>query len=85
MAQARTGSLNWYWAQLFNNHLYWITSAGLSTTPAPLLQSPSIPLTDVILLDVTLPPGATATNVFLMLDGATIVSSDWITVTVAGP
>jgi hypothetical protein len=84
-ASTWTGSLDWYEALVLNGQLYWVTPTGLSTIAEPVLQSPPIILTDHALLDVTLPPGTTATSLFFLLEGGTIVSLDWITVTVSNP
>jgi hypothetical protein len=35
-----TTPVGWYWGLIVNGNLYWVTSAGLSTTPAPLVTAP---------------------------------------------
>jgi hypothetical protein len=73
------GELYWFWAFVFADQLYWVTPAGVSTTPAPLLRSPPFGVS-ATLLDVTLAPGSSLTNVFFLWNGA-VVSFDWITAT----
>jgi uncharacterized repeat protein (TIGR02543 family) len=65
-----TGTLSWYWALIYNGSLRWITSTGVSTTPAPLLISPPVTLTDVPLLNLTLPHASSMTNVMFMVGSA---------------
>jgi hypothetical protein len=77
-----TTSLDWYWAILVNGQLFWVTSGGISATPAPLLSAPPVALTNTTLLNVNLGPGTTVTSIFLFLDGASIVAVDWITAAV---
>lgn len=77
-----TGTLDWYWALILNGQIYWVTGSGLSTTPAPLVSSPPIPFTDLTLLNAPFPAGTALTSVFLLLDGGSVVSSDFITAVV---
>jgi hypothetical protein len=76
-----TGTLAWYWAVVYNGTLLWVTPSGASTTPAPLLTSPPITLTDVPLLSLTIPSGTTITNAFFMVGPGGVVASDFITAT----
>jgi hypothetical protein len=81
-----TDSLNWYYGILIQSQVYWVTSSGLSTTPAPLVTMPPIVLQDVTLFDSTLPNGTGLTFLFFLTRSAEIVSLDYITVGVsAGP
>jgi subtilase family serine protease/V8-like Glu-specific endopeptidase len=79
-----TASLDWYYAIIGGGGVFWVTSTGLSTTPAPLLNSPPLVLNDVAILDTTLPPG-TWTFAFFLLNGGSVVSSDFITANVTAP
>ena len=76
-----TAAVDWYWAIILNGQIYWVTSTGLSTTPAPWFNMAPVPLTSVTLLNLTLPPGTSMTNALFMLNGATNVSFDFITAT----
>lgn len=73
-----TSVVNWYWALVYNGTLLWVTSTGVSTTPAPLFTGP-VALTNATLLNITLPPGSSLTNVVFLVNGSTIVSLDSIT------
>ncbi|HEY5907487.1 MAG TPA: CARDB domain-containing protein, partial [Vicinamibacteria bacterium] len=77
-----TASLDWYWAIVVNGSLQWVTSGGLSTVPAPLLSAPPAPVTNLTLLNTNFPVGTSITNVFLLLNGGTTVSSDLVSTTV---
>ena len=77
-----TGTLSWYWALVYNGSLFWVTSSGLSPTPAPFVSSPPVTLTDAPLLNITLPPATTMTNAIFMVNaGGSVVASDFITAT----
>ena len=76
-----TASVDWYWAIILNGQIYWVTAAGLSTSPAPWFNYPPVELSNLQLLNLTLPPGTTMTNALFMLNGATSVSFDFITAT----
>jgi hypothetical protein len=41
-----TAAVDWYWAFVYNGTLYWVTSSGVSTTPASF-HAPAIVLTNV--------------------------------------
>ena len=73
--------VDWYWALYYNGTLYWVTSVGFSTTPAPWFQAPPVTLTNVTLLHFTLPPASSITNIVFMVNGTTTVSLDYITAT----
>jgi hypothetical protein len=74
-------SVDWYWALYYDGILYWVTSAGLSTTLAPWFSAPPTALADATLLDVTLPPARQLTSVVFMVDGTTTVAADYVTAT----
>ena len=79
---AYTASLSWYWALIVNGQLLWVTSTGLSATPAPLAVAPPLALTNVTLLNTTLAKGLSVTSLFFMVDGsAALVAADFITTT----
>jgi len=73
--------VDWYWAILFNGTLNWVTSGGLSTTAAPWFHSPPVTVTNATLLSFTLPPASSATNIVFMVNGTTVVASDFVTAT----
>ena len=74
-------AVDWYWSLSYNGNFYWITSSGLSTTRALWFRAPPAALSDVTLLNFTLPPASQITSVIFMVDGATTVSFDYITAT----
>jgi hypothetical protein len=74
-----TAALDTYWALVVNGSLLWVTSTGVSTIPAPLMHGPAPVWTDLSLINVTLPHGVTLTSAFFMVNGGTVVSSDFIT------
>ena len=67
---------------IVNGNLSWVTSTGLSTTPAPLATAPPATLTGATLLNLTLPTGTTITNVLFLLNGGSVLASDFITASV---
>jgi len=76
-----TAAVDWYWAIIYNGTTLWVTSTGVSTTPAPWFHAPPMTLTNVTLLNLNLPPATSMTNVMFMLNGPTTVSFDFITAT----
>jgi hypothetical protein len=76
-----TASVDWYWAIIYNRQIFWVTSGGLSTIPAPWFNAPPVTVTNFTLLNVNLPAGSTLTNVMFMLNGTTAVAFDFITAT----
>jgi hypothetical protein len=74
-------AVDWYWALYYQGTLYWVTSAGVSTTPAPWFHAPPAVLTNVTLLNFTLPPASSITNVVFMVNGTSLVASDYVTAT----
>ncbi len=77
-----TTSLAWYWSIAVGPTTVWVTSSGISATPAPLITAVPPALTDVTLLNIALPPGTSLTNTFLLVDGVTTIGSDSITTNV---
>lgn len=77
-----TTPLDWYWAIVAGGTVYWVTPGGLSTVPAPLTTAVPGALTNVTLLNLVLPPGTSLTSAFFLVNGATLVSSDVITINV---
>jgi len=80
-AGSYAASVDWYWALSYNGTLYWVTPTGLSTTVARWYSAPPVAISNAILLNLTLPPASSITNVIFMVNGATLVSSDYITAT----
>ena len=76
-----TTAVDWYWAIYFNGTLYWVTSGGVSTTRAPWFNAPPTALSNVTLINFNLPPASSITNILFMMNGSTVVSSDFITAT----
>lgn len=77
-----TATLDAYWAMVVNGTLYWITSTGVSTTPAPFMHAPPPVWTNLSLVNTTLPHGVSVTAAYFLINGSTVVSSDFITATV---
>ena len=76
-----SASVDWYWAIILNGQVYWVTSGGISPVPAPWFGSPPVVLNGFTLLNLTLPPTTTLTNVVFMLNGGSVVASDFVTAT----
>jgi len=76
-----TSAVDWYWVLFFNNTLFWVTSNGISTTPAPWFHAPPLAVNNATLLDFTLPPATSITSFVLMVDGTRLVSFDNIMAT----
>jgi CARDB len=74
-----TGTLDSYWALIVNGSLFWITPSGASTIPAPFMHGPAPVWTDFSLINVALPHGVTITSAYFILNGGSVVSSDFIT------
>jgi hypothetical protein len=70
-------SLDHYYFWWVGGTFYWFTSAGPSTTPAPLATTAPIDLTEFELFNGSLPADVWAFG-WLMLDGASVVDSDFI-------
>lgn len=80
-----TGPLDWYWAiYLPDGTLAWITSSGVSTTPAPLFNAPPFPATDLPLIDATLPAGVYVFYFFGLDPGGNLAGFDYIVAAVTG-
>lgn len=75
-----TDPVEWYWAVILNGSVYWITSQGVASAPAPLVTQVPTTLPDVTLFEWNLPPGTTLTNVLFMRAPFGVIASDWITV-----
>jgi hypothetical protein len=81
-ASAYTGTLSWYWGLVVNSQLVWVTSTGLSATPAPLVVAPPVAIASATLLNVTLPPATTLASFFFLVDtGGAVVALDAIEAT----
>lgn len=79
---AYTSSAQWYWAIVYGGVTYWVTAGGVTTVPAPLVTAAPVALTDLELLNLTLPSGDW-TFVFFLFDGTNVLAVDWITASVA--
>jgi len=78
-ASSFTAPVSWFWGLVVNNQLLWVTPAGLSTTPGPLLVAPPVAISNATLLNVTLPPGGQVTTFFALVDGTgSVVAFDAI-------
>ena len=73
------GTLDWYWALIVNGSLFWITPSGVSTIPAPFMHGPAPVWTDFSLINIALPHGVTLTSAYFILNGGSVVASDFIT------
>lgn len=80
-ASVVTTPVDWYWALVVNGSVMWVTPGGLSTTPAPVTTAVPSPLTNLTLLNITLPAGTTLTSALFLVQGSTVLSSDLITTT----
>jgi hypothetical protein len=80
-ASSYPNAVDWYWAFVFNGSVSWVTSTGVSTTPAPLFHALPAAVSNATLLNLTLPPASTLSNIFFMVDGTTLVASDFVTAT----
>jgi hypothetical protein len=80
-----TTPVDWYWALILNGSLFWVTPGGLSTTPSPLITAVPGPLTNATLLNLTLPMGTSITNALFLLNGGSVLASDFITANVVAP
>jgi CARDB/Cep192 domain 4/Bacterial pre-peptidase C-terminal domain len=77
-----TTPADWYWAIVSGSTVLWVTPGGISTTPGKLVTAVPGTLTNVPLLDITLPSGTSLTNVFFLQSGTTTLSLDSITTNV---
>jgi hypothetical protein len=78
-ASAYTAPLSWYWGLVINNQLAWITAAGVSATPAPLLVAPPVAIANATLLNITLPPHTTFTSLFILVGDGAPPLADYVT------
>jgi hypothetical protein len=82
IAGGSTDPMGWFYGIVIGGSLFWVTSTGLSTTPAPILTAPPQNLDDVAIFDFVLPSGTQISFVFALVDGAAVVASDVITAVV---
>jgi hypothetical protein len=80
-----TSSVDWYYALIAGGVSYWITPGGVSTTPAPLLVSPPVPLTDHTLFEVDWPAGTQVTVILLLITPTEAMAHDYVRINVTGP
>jgi hypothetical protein len=81
-ASTWTTPLDWYWALVINGTVNWVTPAGLTTVPTPLTTAVPPPISNGTLANLTLPAGSSLTSALFMLNGSSVVASDFITATV---
>jgi hypothetical protein len=74
-------ALDHYYFWWVGGTFYWLTSAGVSKTPAPLVTTAPLDLTEVELFRGFLRPGVLVVG-WVMVDGASVVDSDAIAVLV---
>jgi hypothetical protein len=77
--------VDWYYALIAGGVSYWITPGGVSTTPAPLLVSPPVPLTDHTLFEVDWPAGTQVTVILLLITPTEAMAHDYVRINVTGP
>jgi hypothetical protein len=78
-ASSYTAPLSWFWGFFVNSQVLWVTPTGVSTTPAPIVVAPPVLVSNLTLLNVTLPPASQVTTFFLLVDGVgSIVTADII-------
>jgi hypothetical protein len=76
---AFTAPVSWFWGLVVNSQVLWVTPSGLSTTPAPIVVAPPTAISNAMLLNITLPPGAPITSFFALVDGTgSVVGFDFI-------
>ena len=76
--------LDHYFAIVTGGAVLWVTSGGISTTPAPLATFTPVTLTNLTLINSASWSPGTTVFLWLMLDGATVVNQDIIQVNVTG-
>jgi hypothetical protein len=82
-----TDPADWYFGFVANSQLQWITSAGISSTPAPLSQLPMVSITEFPLLDLALPDGTVISFVSILADPTSfdLLHLNFISTFVANP
>jgi len=73
-----TGDLDWYWAIVWENQVYWVTPAGTSLTPASLGRGPAVSVDNKTLFFWTI-GGTTVSTWIFAADGSSVVSVDHMT------
>jgi hypothetical protein len=73
--------LDWYWAIVWDQNVFWVTPGGASLTPAPLGHGPAALVNNKTLLLWTI-GGTTISNWFFASDGSGIVAIDHMTAVV---
>ena len=74
----RTDLMIWFWVLAIDGSVFWITETGPSRTLGPLLTAPPLDFTNVELISLTFPSGTVVSSVFLLWDGAEVVTLDVI-------
>jgi hypothetical protein len=80
-----TSSVDWYYALITGGAVHWITPGGVSPTPAPLLTSPPLSLTNHTLFEVDWPVGTQATVILLLINPTEVMAHDYVRINVTGP
>lgn len=76
-----TTPLDWYWAIVVSQNVFWVTAAGLSTTPAPLFTAAPVPVNNATLF-FEIVGGITVTTWVFAADGPNLISFDRMTATI---
>jgi hypothetical protein len=80
--------LDWYYLVYLRatGEALWVTSRGITTTPAPLVAgTPAVDVESLPLLDRSFPPGTALTFGFFLLQGSSFVASDYLSTVVSSP
>jgi len=73
-----TMDLDWYWAIVSDQGVFWVTAAGISLTPAPLGHGPAVSLNNATLFFTTI-GGTTISTWFFATNGPALVAFDHMT------
>jgi hypothetical protein len=73
-----TETLDLYFALVVGTQVLWITSTGVSATPAPVASLTPVALEDLELLNTTLAPGTVLTFLMFFAEGSTVTSYDYV-------
>jgi hypothetical protein len=73
-----TADLDWYWAIVWEGSVYWVTPAGISSTPASLGRGPAVAVNNKTLFLWSL-GGTMISTWFFAVNGSSIVAIDHMT------
>ena len=83
-ATTSTADVSLFWALIYDGALVWITPSGVSVTAAPFYTGPPFVVTDLPMLNLTLPAGASIWNALYLGDSTgSIIAFDHITAAVS--